>query len=122
MFALSTFARRSAMMASTRASLTVTPMAAFGTQAQAKVIELEDMLKNLHWDSMCHNVKEIRELMNEKQTNRAIPEPDAGFQGLVTTTMEEIQNMIANPDPKRDEVQAQISGLKMMIREKLYHG
>lgn len=96
-------------------------------QTLAKVQDLESVLSNLHWTNCKDNVKEIRQLMNECKTNHAIRIPDDQLEHQVCARMAEIQSHIlpsgtqaAHSWAEREAVNAEISGLKSMVKSELY--
>ena len=122
---LSNVAFRSAMMASRRAPRFLvshpTTMAAFSTQTQNQVQQVEEKLNSLNWAHLKDNVHEIRNLMDEPKTNHAIRVPDATLEMQVVEYMKEIQDMIADPAADMDQVQLRVCGLKRMVKDKLYY-
>jgi hypothetical protein len=122
MFSLSLVSRRFAAAAMSRGALVTTaPKAAFSTRAYSQVDAMEEALEHKHWTDVKDDVKVIRELMNEVKTNHAIHLPDAQFEGYVTDNMEAIQKMIGTATTNHDEIADRVFGLKMEVREKLYH-
>lgn len=126
MSSLSLFARRSVMtMAGRRLVLpsAMKPSVArsLSTQTESQVHAVEDMLVNLHWDYLKDDVEVIRQLLNEKKTNKSIREPGAVLEDKVANMMQEIQEMIAaNPSPNRFDVESRVCGLKRQVKNELY--
>ena len=127
MSSLSLFARRSVtMMAGRRIPsaplATMKPLAAnLSTQTESQVHQVEDMLVNLHWNYLKDDVEVIRQLLNEKKTNKSIREPGAVLEDQVANAMQEIQNMIAaDPCPNRHDVESRVCGLKRKVKAELY--
>ena len=121
---LSTAARRSALMMASRSTTFTSPKVMpvfFSTNTKAKVQEVECLLNNMHWAAEKDNIKEIQEMMKEKQTNRAVHDPDVAFEGQVANNMNELHDMLAAGNCSRDDVKSRVFGLKMMIRDNLYH-
>lgn len=129
MASISNIARRSICVAATRtprASMVprlncIRPTAvAFSTNAVSQVEAVEGMLKNLRWADLKDNAHELRELMNEMKTNRAVRKPGAELEAKVAQEMKEIQKMFADPEGCRDEVGRRVTGLKRMMKGQLY--
>lgn len=127
MSSLSLFARRSATMMAGR-RIPAAPLASMkplvaslSTQTESQVHAVEDMLVNKHWNYLKDDVEVIRQLLNEKKTNKAIREPNAVLEDQVANAMQEIQNMIAaNPCPSRFDVESRVCGLKRKVKAELY--
>ena len=112
------------MMFSLVARRTALPMAMarrpLSTQTLAQVQDLESMLQNLRWSNSKDTVQEIRALMNECKTNHAVKIPDARLEDQVCTRMRDIQEQLSGNGANRDAVQAEIFGLKRMVKSELY--
>lgn len=119
LFSLSTIARRSAMTLRPRVTSAAAPIS---TQAAAQVHNLESMLQNMRWSDSKDTVKEIEHLLNEAKTNHAVPEPDAGLEEQVCSSIENIQDLIQTHHATHDQVQHEIGGLKKVLKNKLYYG
>jgi hypothetical protein len=127
---ISNIARRSICVAATRVPRApmiptlnyIRPAAAgFSTQTHAQVEAVEGMLANLHWADLKDNVHGLRDLMNEIKTNHALPRPDIEMEDKLAQEMEQIQDMFASPEGRRDEVSWRICRLKALMKEKMYY-
>lgn len=112
--------RRSAMMAATRGGGITSK--AFSTQAMAQVEAVEELCKNFNWADIRDEVKEIRQILNEPKTNKAIhiPEDISAFEQLVVNNMTDLQSMLSGNRANHDEVYNKAHGLKGEVKTALY--
>jgi len=114
---------KAAAATTSRTHLSVSAAAAFSTQTRTQVETVEGMLQG-GWAPIKSNMKEIRMLMDEHKMNHAVKTPDAEFDKEVAEKLGEITNVIKDfPDPapaNMDAVDAQVFGLKKMLKQKLY--
>ena len=89
-------------------------------QVQAKVENIECVLKQKKWADIMDEVKEIRALLNEFKTNKTVHVPDAGYEEQVAS---DIQGAVFGDNarsPMHDDVFAFVHGLKADVKGKLY--
>lgn len=111
---LSRVARRSAPLTRRMASRSLTH-----TPAVTKALDLEVMFKNKHWKDSKDTVHEISDLLNECTMNRAARAPDAALEEQVCTQLKNVEQKLQG-NATHDAVQAEVFGLKRMVKSKLY--